>query len=428
MTDLYPVLSVEEAQELVLGFFERLEPERVRLLEALGRVLAEDVYARVDIPPHANSAMDGYAVQAADTAGATAESPRRLSVVGDLGAGYVSSTSVQPGTAIRIMTGAPLPRGADAVVRFEDTDRAGDWVEVKVEVPVGKDTRAAGEDVQKGQLVLPQGSLMRAQEVGMAATLGREEVAVYRRPVVGILATGDEVVEVGQALAPGKIWNSNSYSNGAQVLQCGGIPLMMGIARDDIQELTDKIRMGLARGVDLLLTSGGVSVGDFDVVKEVLAAEGEISFWRVRMKPGKPLAFGHIQGMPLLGLPGNPVSAMISFELFARPAILKMQGITDWARATVEAVFMDEVAHKDDRRHYLRVRLEQGAGEWRAHLTGEQGSGILSSMIEADGLAVIPEEWSDVSPGSRVTVLLLEGQGSFATQPPSLGEGERRAE
>jgi molybdopterin molybdotransferase len=398
---------VEEAQERVLGVFEVLEPEKVPLLEALGRVLAEGIHADVDIPPHTNSAMDGYAVKAADTAGASAESPRRLSIIGDLGAGYVSDTVVRSGTTIRIMTGAPLPDGADAVVRFEDTERDGDWVAVKVEVPVGLDVRGAGEDVHAGMLVLPLGSLVRAQEVGMAATLGRKEVMVHRRPLVGILATGDEVVEVDEPLAPGKIRNANSYSNAAQVLQCGGIPIMLGIARDEIQELTDKIRSGLARGVDLFLTSGGVSVGDFDIVKEVLAAEGEMSFWRVRMKPGKPLAFGHIEGVPLLGFPGNPVSAMISFELFARPAILKMQGITDLERPTVEALLMDEVRRKDDRRHYLRVRLEHGAGESRAYLTGEQGSGILSSMVGADGLAIIPEDWNSAAAGSRVTVMLL---------------------
>jgi molybdopterin molybdotransferase len=416
VSELYPVLSVEEALERVLGFFDLLEPERVPILEALGRILAEDIRADVDIPPYTNSAMDGYAVQAADTVGATPESPRRLSMVGDLGAGYVSDKAVEPGTTIRIMTGAPLPDGADSVVRFEDTDRDGDRVEVKVEVPAGKDTRPAGEDVRAGTLVLRRGSRIRAQEVGMAATLGRKEIMVTRRPRVGILATGDELVEVDEPLAPGKIRNANSYSNAAQVMQCGGIPVLLGIARDQVEELTEMIRAGLAQGVDLFLTSGGVSVGDFDVVKEVLAAEGEMTFWRVRMKPGKPLAFGQIEGVPLLGLPGNPVSAMISFGLFARPAIFKMLGATDWKRPTVEAVLMDEVSQKDDRRHYLRVRLEEGAGEWRAHLTGEQGSGILSSMIEADGLAIIPADWSRAPAGSRVTVMLLERGGS-ATAP-----------
>jgi molybdopterin molybdotransferase len=415
---LYPVLSVEEALERVLGFFDLLEPERVPILEALGRILAEDIRADVNIPPHTNSAMDGYAVQAADTVGATPESPRRLSMVGDLGAGYVSDKAVEPGTTIRIMTGAPLPDGADAVVRFEDTDRDGDWVDVKVDVPVGKDTRAAGEDVRAGTLVLRRRSRIRAQEVGMAATLGRKEIMVTRRPRVGILATGDELVEVDEPLAPGKIRNANSYSNAAQVMQCGGIPVLLGIARDQVEELTEMIRAGLAQGVDLFLTSGGVSVGDFDVVKEVLAAEGEMTFWRVRTKPGKPLAFGQIEGVPLLGLPGNPVSAMISFELFARPAIFKMLGATDWQRPTVEAVLVDEVSRKDDRRHYLRVRLEEEAGEWRAHLTGEQGSGILSSMIEANGLAIIPDDWTRAPAGSRVTVMLLERGGSARAPSP----------
>jgi molybdopterin molybdotransferase len=418
VSELYPVLSVEEALERVLGFFDLLEPERVPILEALGRILAEDIRADVNIPPYTNSAMDGYAVQAADTMGATPESPRRLSMVGDLGAGYVSDKAVEPGTTIRIMTGAPLPDGADAVVRFEDTDRDGDWVEVKVEVPVGKDTRAAGEDVRAGTLVLRRGSRIRAQEVGMAATLGRKEIVVTRRPRVGILATGDELVEVDEPLAPGKIRNANSYSNAAQVMQCGGIPVLLGIARDQVEELTEMIRAGLAQGVDLFLTSGGVSVGDFDVVKEVLAAEGQMTFWRVRMKPGKPLAFGQIEGVPLLGLPGNPVSAMISFELFARPAIFKMLGATDWKRTTVEAVLMNEVSQKDDRRHYLRVRLEEEAGEWRAYLTGEQGSGILSSMIEANGLAIIPEDWTRAPAGSRVTVMLLERGGSARAPSP----------
>jgi len=402
------MLSVEEAQERVLSYFQPLEVERVPILEALGHVLAEDVYADVNIPPHTNTAMDGYAVLAADTTGASHQAPRRLRIIADLAAGYVTETKVTPGTAIRIMTGAPIPPGADVVVPFEDTERQGEWVNILIEVPIGKNVRLAGEDVRQGALVLHQGSRIRPQEVGMLATLGRKEVLVIRRPRVAILATGDEVVEIDAPLAPGKIRNANSYSNAAQVIECGGIPVMLGIARDQIQELTEKIRVGLAKRVDLFLTSGGVSVGDFDVVKEVLAAEGAITFWRVQMKPGKPLAFGRIGGVPLLGLPGNPVSAMIAFELFARPAVLKMLGLTDWKRPTVEAVLMNEVKRKDDRRHFLRVRVEVQEGEYRAYLTGEQGSGILSSMVEAHGLAIIPEEWSKVPAGSRVLVMMLD--------------------
>jgi len=402
------MLSVEEALERVLGEFHPLEPERVPILEALGRVLAEDVYADMDIPPCANSAMDGYAVLAADTAGAGRRVPRRLRVVGDLAAGSVAETEVTPGTAMRIMTGAPIPPGADAVVPVEDTEAEGEWVDVFTEAEVGQYVRPAGEDVRRGTLVLRQGMRTRPQEVGMLAALGYKEALVVRRPRVAILATGDEVVEIDAPLAPGKVRNINSYSNAAQVVKYGGIPIMLGIARDQVQELTEKIRAGLAQGVDLFLTSGGVSVGDFDVVKKVLATEGEIAFWRVRMKPGKPLAFGRIGGVPILGLPGNPVSAMVSFELFARPAILTMLGVTEWERPIVEATLMDAVKHKDDRRHFLRVRVEERGGEYRAYLTGEQGSGILSSMVKANGLAIIPEEWAHAPAGVRVRVMMLD--------------------
>ena len=401
------MLSVEEALEQVLSHFHPLEPERVPIVEALGRVLAEDVCSDIDIPPRANSAMDGYAVLAADTQGAGPQTPKRLRIIGDLAAGYVTETKVTSGTAIRIMTGAPIPPGADAVVRFEDTERQGEWVNVFAEVPVGKEIRPAGEDVRRGELVLQRGTLVRPPEVGMLASLGRKDVMVIRRPRVAILATGDELVEAGEPLGPGQIYNSNSYSNAAQVLRYGGVPVMLGIARDQVQELTERIEAGLAQGVDMFLVSGGVSVGDFDVVKNVLAAEGEITFWRVRMKPGKPLAFGRIQGVPLLGMPGNPVSVMVSFELFARPAILKMLGMTELDKPTVEAILVNGVKRKDDRRHFLRVYVEKRDGEYYAHLTGEQGSGILSSMVKANGLAIVPEEWTHVPAGERVRVMML---------------------
>jgi molybdopterin molybdotransferase len=403
-----PMLSVEDALEQVLKAFQPLESEQVPILETPGRVLAEDVYADVDIPSYANSSMDGYAVQAADTAGASRESPARLLVTGGVPAGYVAKKELTPGTTICIMTGAPIPPGADAVVRVEDTEATGEWVEVFAEVEEGQYIRPAGEDVRQGALVLRQGARIRPQEVGMLAALGWKEVAVTRRPRVAILATGDEVVEIDAPLAPGKIRNANSYSNAAQVIECGGTPILLGIARDRVRELTEAIEAGLDQGVDLFLTSGGVSVGDFDLVKKVLAAEGEINFWRVRMKPGKPLAFGRIGDVPVLGLPGNPVSVMVSFEMFVRPAILKMLGMTEWERSVVEAVLVDEVKQKDDRRHFLRVHLEREEGKYRAHLTGGQGSGILSSMVKANALAIIPEEWSHVPAGAQVRVMLLD--------------------
>jgi len=418
-----PMLSVEEALERVLSAFHPLEPERVPILEALGRVLAEEVYADVDIPPYANSSMDGYAVRAADTAEASRQAPARLRVAGEVAAGCVTETEVTPGTALRIMTGAPIPPGADAIVPVEDTEAGGKWVDVFKETGAGQYVRPAGEDVRRGELALQRGIVVRPQEIGMLATLGHKEVLVVRRPRVAILATGDEVVEIDAPLAPGKIRNANSYSNGAPVIKHGVIPVMLGIARDQVGELTEKIRAGLEQGVDLFLTSGGVSVGDFDLVKDVLAAEGEVHFWRVRMKPGKPLAFGQIGPstsveagpprrsgghVPVLGLPGNPVSVMVSFEMFVRPAILKMLGMTQLERPTVEATLMDEVKHKDSRRHYLRVRVEEHEGDYRAYLTGGQGSGMLSSMVKANGLAIIPEEWTRAPAGARVGVLLLD--------------------
>jgi molybdopterin molybdotransferase len=406
-----PMLSVEKALERILQVFHPLEPERVPILEALDHVLAEDVHADRDIPPHSNSSMDGYAVLAADTIGASADTPVRLHVIEELAAGYVTETAVTSGTAIRIMTGASIPPGADAVVKVEDTASDADWVDVFAKAPASQYIRPAGEDVRRGELVLPAGALVRSQEIGMLATLGHKEVSVVRRPRVAILATGDEVVEIDEPLAPGKIRNANSYSNAAQVIKAGGVPIMLGIARDKVQDLTEKIRAGLAQGVDLFLTSGGVSVGDFDIVKHVLAAEGTIGFWRVRMKPGKPLAFGQIGQVPVLGLPGNPVSVMVSFEMFVRPAILKMMGRTDWRRPTVGATLMDEIKHKDSRRHYVRVRIEQDrehAGGYRAYLTGGQGSGILSSMVRANGLAIIPEEWTHAPANTRVQVMMLD--------------------
>ncbi len=403
-----PMLSVEEAQRRVLRAFQPLEAEQVPILEATGRALAEDVRADGDIPPYPNSSMDGYAVRAADTAAASRQTPVRLCVVGDLPAGQVPQHHVTPGTAVRIMTGAPLPPGADAVVKVEDTDSANGTVSIFAEVEPGNYVRPAGEDVRQGSLVLHRGTQLRPQEIGMLAALGHPEVPVARKPRVAILATGDELVPIDAPLAPGKIRNTNSYSNAAQVIKLGGDPVLLGIARDTVAELTTAIQAGLHHDVDLFLTSGGVSVGDFDLVKDVLAAEGQIDFWRVRMKPGKPLAFGHIRGVPILGLPGNPVSVMVSFEMFARPALLKMQGAVDWERPTVEATLMDEIPHKDGRRHFVRVRLVWEEGGYQAYLTGAQGSGILSSMVKANALAIIPEHWDHADVGARVQVMILD--------------------
>ncbi len=416
------MISVEEARERILSYVSRLEPVRVPILEALRQVTAEDVGAPFDIPPLDNTAMDGYAVRAADTAGASPESPRELRVVADLAAGAVLDMVVQPGEAVRIMTGAPVPPGADAIVPFEETDeplrgpneppRRGSMVRIYKEARVGANIRRRGEDVRRGTVVIPAGHVIRPAEVGVLASLGLREVPVYRRPVVAILSTGDEITEPGQPLEPGHIYDSNAYSIAAMVRANGGIPRILGVARDTVDDLTAKIHEGL--DADMLVTSAGVSRGDFDVVKDVLAREGEIAFWTVRMKPGKPLAFGAFRApdgrrVPHLGLPGNPVSSMVSFELFGRPAIFKMLGRSDWERPTVEAILEDTIANDDGRRFFARCIVTRGDdGEWHARLTGPQGSGILTSMSAANGLAVLPENRPVARPGERITVMMLD--------------------
>jgi len=405
--DRYPILSVEEAQERVLAHFACLDTEDVPVLAALGRVLAEDIVADMDIPPLANSAMDGYAVHGADIQGATPTSPARLPIVANLAAGYTLERPLALGEAVRIMTGAPVPEGTDTVVRFEDTRTDGDYVEILVVPRIGRNVRAAGEDVRRGSVVVPSGTLVRPQEVGMMASVGRATVTVVRRPRVGILATGDEVAAIDAPLRPGQIRNSNNYSVAALVHQYGGDAVMLGIARDQRDELVARIRQGLDRGVDMLVTSGGVSVGDFDLVKQVLATEGEISFWWVNMKPGKPIAFGAVAGVPLLALPGNPVAAMLSFLLFGTPALHKMSGRSREPLPAVTARLSQPIATKDSRRHYLRVRLIESDEGLQAEPTGDQGSGILTSMVQADGLAIIPENRNDLPTGSAVQVLLL---------------------
>lgn len=418
MTEVATMISVDKALEHILKHFKPLEPEEVEILEALDRVLAEDVYSDMDIPPFANSAMDGYAVRAANTAGASRENPVTLHVVADVAAGYTTETKVEPGTTIRIMTGAPLPEGADTVIRVEDTS---DWAhprqergrEPSTEVEVyhaaepGENVRPAGEDIRQGELVLPKGTVIRSQEIGVLASLGRSTISIIRRPRVAVLATGDELLTIDEPVTPGKIRNSNEYSNAALVRRYGGIPVRLGIARDNVEDLTAKINEGLAQQVDLFLTSAGVSVGDYDVVKDVLNAEGEMHFWQVRMKPGKPLAFGLIRGVPLVGLPGNPVSSMVSFEQFVRPAMLLMEGKTRLAKPTVEAILGEDVTNSG-RRHFMRVIVEKREGQYYARTTGGQGSGVLTSMVKANGLAVISEGVRLVKAGERVAVQMLD--------------------
>ncbi len=414
------MISVEEALEKVLGCVDILEAEETPLLESMGQVLTEDIISHIDIPPLDNAAMDGYALKAGDTLGASGQSPRILRVIDTVIAGSISQREVTPGTAIRIMTGAPVPRGADSVIRFEDTDEAqrqgsgNDEIGILCEVKNGLNIRRAGEDIARGTTILRKGTVLRPAEVGVLASLGMSEVNAVRRPVVAVLATGNELVHIDQPLPPGKIYNSNTYSVASLVKRYGGVPKIIGIASDSEASLLDKLRQGL--DADMLITSGGVSAGDYDMVKDVLASEGEITFSTVRMKPGKPLAFGTLKGVdkngnprrvPHLGLPGNPVSSMVTFELFARPAMLKMMGKKNLAKPVVEAVLEEPVVNTDGRRLYTRAIVTRSDGQYHAHLTGPQGSGILTSMSLANGLVIVPEDTAGAKAGETVKVILL---------------------
>ncbi len=412
------MVSVEEALQKILSRIEVLEPERKPILDSLGQVLAEDVYSTIDIPPLDNSAMDGYAVKAEDTHGVSEASPKILSVTGKVAAGSMPKGEVKRGSVIRIMTGAPLPQGADAVVPFEDTDEVArkashdDLSQIGIlrEVREGMNVRRKGEDIAKGSLVLKKGTVLRPSEIGVLASLGRPAVAVIRRPIVSILATGDELTDIDQPLPAGKIYNSNTYTIAAEVRRYGGIAKILGIGRDSVRSLEQKIDEGLDS--DMLITSGGVSKGDYDVVKDVLAKCGEITLQTVCMKPGKPSAFGMIgkgsRKIPHLGLPGNPVSSMVTFEQFARPAILKMMGKSNLAKPSIRAIMEDDIVNTDMRRLFARVTVAKRNGKYYARVTGPQGSGILTSMVKANGLAVIPENTKRVKKGDIVEVQMLD--------------------
>jgi len=415
------LIEVEEALAHILAQIEPLSVETLPLTASLYRILAQDIVSACNVPPFANSAMDGYAVIAADVRHCSTQNPARLTVIENIPAGVASNQPIISGTAARIMTGAPMPPGANAVVRFEDTSEARSVAglaenEVAIFQPVAEmdNVRPAGEDVRPGQTVLKAGRRLRPQEIGLLASIGQAEVPVYKIPRIAILATGDELVGLDEPLTPGKIRNSNEYTQAALVQSYGAEPLMLGVARDTRQDLIAKIRAGLAQNVDLFLTSAGVSVGDYDMVKHVLASEGEMHFWQVAIKPGKPLAFGSIAGVPIIGLPGNPVAAMIAFEVFARPAILKLSGRTNWHPPIMQAVLQEEI-HNSGRRHYMRAYLYRCGNEYCVTTRGSgvqvQGSGILSSLVWANALVVVPNQVARLAAGALVEVWLLDWRG-----------------
>lgn len=401
------MIRVEEALENILDAVSPLGLEKVNLFEALGRVIGEDVHAGRAIPPKDNSAMDGYALRAEDTRGASPDNPLILKVVEDIPAGAVPQKRIEPGQASRIMTGAPIPEGANAVVPMEESRREGGGVAILAEAAIGRDIRRAGEDVQPGEKVISRGEIIRPAEIGMLSSLGRSFIFVHQRPLVAIVATGDELTDVDEPTSPWKIVSSNSYALAALARDCGAIPMQLGIARDRREDLVEAFRNAMR--ADLIVSSGGVSVGDYDLVKDVMKQEGNrMQFWRVAMRPGRPLAFGSMGGVPTVGLPGNPVSTMVSFELFVRPALLKMMGHKNLFRRTVRARLEEEIHKKPGVRHFIRARIQRRKEGYVVVTTGDQGSGILKSMVRANGLIVLPEESTKVGAGETVNVQLLD--------------------
>ena len=401
------MVTVEEALDKVLSHIKLLGSEKVSILEALSRVIAEDIDANRDIPPLDNSGMDGYAVRSEDIRDADQNHPVRLEVIEDLPAGFISTRTVEREQAIRIMTGAPIPREADTVIPVEYTRKEDSLAVIFKAVLPGDNIRRAGEDVKKGERVISSGDLIRPAEVGMLASLKRSFVSVYQRPMVSILCTGEELVDVDGGLDEGKIVSSNSYALAAQVKDCGAIPIQLGIAKDRKEEIKGKLLQGLR--ADVIISSAGVSVGDYDFVKDVLRDLGmEMVFWRVAMKPGSPLAFGTIEGKPVFGLPGNPVSSMVSFEQFVRPSLLKMMGHRQIFRPIIEAILKEEIHKEPGRRHFVRASVIFEGDHYFVTTTGAQGSGILRSMVKANGLIIIPEDREIVRAGEKVKVQLLD--------------------
>jgi molybdopterin molybdotransferase len=422
------VLSVAEAVDLILRDIGRLPVERVPLLDALGRVLARPLVAPLTIPPWDNSAMDGYAVRAADVESASVERPIVLPVTETVAAGGFATRPLAPGTATRIMTGAPLPEGTDTVVRVEDTDGGVDRVEVRNARDAGKNVRFRGEDVREGDPVIPAGTPLGPAQLGVLASCGAAVVDVYRRPRVAIMGSGDELVDLDrfhEALAGRKIVSSNSYTLHALVRTAGAEPVNLGVATDDPDSLRERL-LGAA-GCDLIVTSAGVSVGEFDYTRDVLAALGaEMRFWKVRMRPGAPIGFGILnrspdrdglsRGIPWIGLPGNPVSTMVTFELFVRPALRRMLGYERLHRRPVRVVLEESVTIGVRLTHFLRaVVTARPDGTLSARLTGPQGSGILTSMSLANALLVVPEDRPRVEAGETASALLLTEDAQLAS-------------
>jgi len=400
-----PLLTVAQARERILDQIAALDTEPVTLTEARSRVLAVEVRSERDVPPFANSAMDGYAIQASDVAQASAAQPVRLRVLGEIRAGAAPPTALQPQTALRIMTGAMIPDGSDAVVRVEDTTESDGTVEVRVPVAAGTSLRGAGSDLRRGDLLARAGRLITPGLVGVLASAGHVAVQCIRRPRVLVLTTGDELREPGEALGPGQITNTNRFTLRAAVQEAGGIVVDAGVARDERGDLID--RLGAASETDLVVTTGGVSMGAYDLVRGLLEEREAVTFWQVALRPGKPLMFATVGGVPLIGLPGNPVSTLVAFELFVRPALLKLQGRTDLERRRLTAITEVPLHNPPHLEQYFRGIARHDGARIVVRLTGDQGSHVLRSMADANCLVRVPLGTSEVAAGAPVEIIPL---------------------
>ena len=395
------MISVESALEVILKEIRPLGLESVDIASALGRVVGEDIAARWPNPPFDNSAMDGYAVRASDTKGASNETPAKLSVIYDLPAGSVPQGPIGPGQAVRIMTGAPVPEGADAVVMVEKTESGDGFALIKTEPRAGENIRKAGEDFKTGDVVVRKGSTIRPAEVSMLATIGVPFVMAHKRPRVAIISTGDELCDISEVPPAGKIVNSNGYALAALVAASGAVPIQLGIAMDTKESLREKLYAALS--ADCIISSGGVSVGDYDFVKDVLKDMGSsMIFWKVAMKPGKPLAFGIIGGKPAFGLPGNPISSMVAFEQFVRPTLLKMSGKTNLFRQSFSATLTKDIKIKSGRMNFIRAELKATDTGFTATPLDGQSSGMILTMVKANSFVVVPQDSNGFKSGDTV--------------------------
>jgi len=397
------MLSFQQARQTILDHVTPLGVERVGLLDAIERIVAEDIIAPWSLPVWDNSAMDGFAVRHDDCS-----NDGTLTISGYIPAGGYSNDPVQPGTAVRIMTGAPIPPGADTVVPFEETSEEGDQLTIRGSVTVGDHIRVKGEDITDGENILTAGSLLRPAEIGLLATFNKVIVPVYRRPRVAILATGDELIEPGSPPNNHQIVNCNSFAVAAALKEIGCEPILLGIARDNRESHLQKIKEGLK--ADALITSAGVSAGDRDLVRDILEELGVKSvFWKIDIKPGRPTAFAMHGNKPVFSLPGNPVSTMITFEEFVKPALLKMMGHRRVFHPTVRAILKDDVKKKSGRTQFMRVFVTMNNGQYLASTSGDQNTGILKTMIRANGLAILPAAPDHIGSGTQVDVQMIGG-------------------